>query len=151
MASTRTIKLVSETQTYKIRQEVLRPGKPINECIFRGDKDEDTFHLGLYESDELIGVASFMKICNPLFSHNTQYQLRGMAILPGYQGKGDGSALLKHGELVLKSNNADTNLLLWFNAREHATAFYEKHGYITIGEKFDIPGVCPHIVMYKRL
>ena len=149
MESTHAINLVSGTETYEIRQEVLRPGKPITECVFNGDEAEDTFHLGLYENNELIGVASFMKTRNPIFVQETQYQLRGMAILPGHQGNNYGSALLKHGELVLQA--IDAEILLWFNAREHATLFYEKHGYITRGEKFDIPGVCPHIVMYKRL
>ena len=143
------IKDISADKTYEVRQPVLRPGRPPEECEFEGDTREDTFHLGLYLGAQLIGVASFMQVNSKKFPFQDQFQLRGMAVLSQFKGKGYGLALLKEGENRLKKI-ADAPFL-WFNARDYAIGFYEKTGYQTFGEKFDIPGVCPHIVMYKQL
>ena len=143
------IKVIPAEKTYKVRQPVLRPGRPAKECEFEGDFREGTFHLGLYIGPQLIAVASFMPAISKNFTFKDQFQLRGMAVLPQFKGKGFGLALLKEGENRLK--NITTTPFLWFNARDYAIGFYEKSGYKTFGEKFDIPGVCPHIVMYKQL
>lgn len=90
-----------------------------------------------------------MKKQNPMFFQPFQYQLRGMAVLPDFKGKGIGAALLKAGEMELQK--LDTSPFLWFNARNYAVGFYEKFGYQSIGTEFDVPGVCPHIVMFQQL
>ncbi len=141
------VKEISAADTYIIRQPVLRPGKPFTDCLFPGDNDEETFHLGLFNTNYLVGVASFMKAQNINFTAPHQYQLRGMAVLQSHKGKGYGAAILHAGEHKLHQLNKD--FFLWFNARDYAIGFYERYGYKTFGEKFDIPGVCPHIVMYK--
>jgi len=143
------VRVISSDDTFKIRQEVLRPGKPINECYFDGDQAEDTFHLGVFVQHKLAGVASFMKNSNPLFSPPIQFQLRGMAVIEDYKKQGLGAELLKKGESIIFLKFKEP--FLWFNARTHAVGFYQKFGYQTIGEEFDIPGVCKHIVMFKLL
>ena len=143
------IREIKTQDTYSIRQTVLRPGRPITECHFSGDKDDGTFHLGIFQNLKLIGVASFMKNSNPFFKSHTQFQLRGMAILPDFNTKGYGSLLLKEGEQKIDLNHKDT--MLWFNARITAVDFYKKHGYECIGKTFEVPGVCEHIVMFKDL
>lgn len=143
------IKQIPASQVYPVRQEVLRPGKPPEQCFFAGDAHDSTFHLGIFDNNRLAGVVSYMNTANALFEHAHQYQLRGMAILDAYKGKGYGAALLLEGEKKLKAR--EIPYLLWFNARNYAIGFYEKYGYQTIGEKFDIPGVCEHIVMFKLL
>lgn len=143
------IREIPADAVYSVRQPVLRPGRPLSECIFEGDTFEKTLHLGLSLDENLIGVASFMQNSNPLFNEANQYQLRGMAVLSDYKGKGFGASLLIEGEKRLK--NLGNNPFLWFNARDHAIGFYEKFGYKSIGEKFDVPGVCQHIVMFKPL
>lgn len=143
------IKEIPVSQVYPIRQEVLRPGKPARECDFPGDSHHSTFHLGLFENQQLVGVASFMNTAFSKFEVPHQFQLRGMAVLDAFKGHGYGAALLLEGEKKLRKR--ETPLLLWFNARDYAVGFYEKYGYQTIGEKFEIPGVCEHIVMFKHL
>lgn len=143
------IKDIPASRVYPVRQEVLRPGKPPEQCIFAGDDHDSTFHLGLFENDSLVGVVSYMNTANAIFDDLHQYQLRGMAVLESHKGKGYGAALLLEGEKKLRKQ--EIPWLLWFNARDYAVGFYEKYGYQTIGEKFDIPGVCEHIVMFKRL
>ena len=143
------IRQISAEETHPVRQEVLRPGRPPEECNFPGDFEETTLHFGIYEDSGLIGVASFVKNKFPEFREEVQFQLRGMAVKKAVQGKGLGAELLKKGEEILLQRHHD--LLLWFNAREIAIPFYQRMGYTSIGEKFMIPNVCLHIVMYKRL
>ncbi len=149
MSATYTIRLISASATYTLRNKVLRPGRPVSECYFSGDDSEGSFHLGVFNDEKLIGVASFIKNSNPFFDHLIQYQLRGMAVLPDFKGKGFGSLLLKEAESKIKREHQDP--FLWFNARVTATDFYQKHGYECYGKRFEVSGVCEHIVMFKHL
>ncbi len=149
MSSAVKIRRISASETYAVRQPVLRPGRPLLECIFEGDLSPETLHLGYFFDEDLKGVASFMKKQNPVFFQPFQYQLRGMAVLPDFKGKGIGAALLKAGEAELQK--LDASVFLWFNARNYAVGFYKKFGYQTKGTEFDVPGVCPHIVMFQQL
>lgn len=142
------IRQISAEDTYPVRQEVLRPGRPLKECFFEGDLEQDTIHLGYYDRQKLVAVATYVVRKNDLFKTPHQYQLRGMAVLPSYRGKHLGKELLLEGEKLLKEK--DSQILLWFNARETAIGFYEKFGYRTIGSAFMIPNVCMHVVMYKN-
>jgi GNAT superfamily N-acetyltransferase len=142
------IQLISSKETYVVRHPVLREGRPIESCHFEGDDLDTTFHLGLFLNKELVGVASFMKNNNVIFTEQHQYQLRGMAILKQHQGLGFGDQLLKHGEQLLKNKNT---ALLWFNAREIAIKFYKKNGHQILGNAFEIKGVGTHYVMFKKM
>lgn len=142
------IKKINSVQTYSIRHEVLRKGKPIKTCKFKGDDDEYTTHFGSFFEDNLVGVISIFKENNILFTESNQFQIRGMAVLEEFQGKGLGA------ELVKKAENHCLNLntnLIWFNARENAVPFYKKLNYKIIGNSFLIPDVGIHFVMYKKI
>lgn len=142
------IRKISAEDTYRVRQPVLRPGRPLKECFFEGDLEPDTFHLGYFDGESLAGVATYVPRKNAFFDTPSQYQLRGMAVLPEYRNLKIGEKLLLQGEKILKEKDPET--LLWFNAREVALNFYKKYGYKTIGDQFMIPNVCMHIVMYKN-
>ena len=142
------IREISAEDTYTVRQEVLRPGRPLKECFFEGDLELETIHLGYFDGENLVAIATYVARKNHLFEATFQYQLRGMAVLSAYRGKDLGKKLLLEGERLLKEK--DPQLLLWFNARETAVGFYEKFGYKTIGSPFMIPNVCMHIVMYRN-
>ncbi len=142
------IKKISSVETYPVRHEVLRKGKPIETCIFKGDDDEQTIHLGLFLDDQLVGIISVFKEQNNLFSETNQFQIRGMAVLEEFQGKGLGTKLVKEAEKHCINLNAN---VIWFNARENAVPFYEKLDYKIIGDSFLIPEVGIHFVMYKKI
>lgn len=76
------------------------------------------------------------------------YQLRGMAVLEEYQGKGVGKILLTFAENLAKEKDTQT---LWMNARVSALDFYRNSGYKILGEVFEVPGIGPHYVMFKKL
>lgn len=142
------IKKISSSETFLVRQPVLRAGKPIESCHFDGDDLETTHHFGLYLAQELVGIISLFKTSNPVFTESNQYQIRGMAVLQNQQKKDFGKALILHSEAFCKNHNVD---LIWFNARVEAVGFYEKMGYHTKGIPFDIPDVGEHIVMFKKI
>ena len=142
------IKKISSLETYPVRHEVLRKGKPIETCQFKGDDDENTTHFGLYVEDKLIGIISIFKENNILFPELNQVQIRGMAVLEEFQGKGFGAELVREAENHCISLNTD---LIWFNARENAVPFYKKLNYIIIGDSFLIPDVGIHFAMYKKI
>ena len=143
-----TIRKISSKDTYPVRHPVLRKGRPLDSCRFEGDDLETTFHLGLFLDDILVGVATYLKSTNPRFSEEFQYQLRGMAVLESEQGKHLGKALLNKGENQLKEMKIER---LWCNARIGASQFYERNGYVIVGEAFDIPQVGIHYLMTKKL
>ena len=142
------IKKINSIDTYPVRHEVLRKGKPIETCQFKGDDDENTIHFGLYQNERLIGIISIFKEKNDLFSETNQFQIRGMAVLEEFQGKGFGAELVKEAENHCINLNAN---LIWFNARENAVPFYKKLNYIIIGDSFLIPDVGIHFAMYKKI
>lgn len=143
-----TLRQISATETYTVRQPVLRPGKAIETCIFEGDDLATTLHLGLFTNGILIGIISIFKLASQLFEEENQYQLRGMAVLPEHQKKGYGEKLVEAAEKFIIDKQAN---LIWFNARENAVGFYKKLGYKIKGDIFEITGVGPHYVMYKKL
>ncbi|MQP25419.1 GNAT family N-acetyltransferase [Flavobacterium sp. LMO8] len=142
------IKKINSIDTYPVRHEVLRKGKPIESCQFKGDDDENTVHFGLFLEDKLVGIISIFKEKNELFSEINQFQIRGMAVLEEFQGKGFGAELVKETENYCVNLKTD---LIWFNARENAVPFYKKLGYTTIGDSFLIPDVGIHFAMYKKI
>ena len=142
-----TIHEITSAETYAVRHPVLRAGRPIETCVMPGDDAEDTFHLGLFDAEKLIGVVTFMNAAKPQFK-GKQYQLRGMAVLDGYQGKGLGNLLVAAGEARLKAAGYK---LLWCNARIKALNFYTRKGFKIEGEPFEIAPIGTHYMLYKNL
>ncbi|AZB44469.1 GNAT family N-acetyltransferase [Bacillus sp. FJAT-42376] len=142
------IVFIKAEETVPLRQKVLRPGQPVRECRYEADEKENTFHLGCYIGETLISIASFYEEAFPLLTGSSQYRLRGMATLPEYRSMKAGSSLLQKAEEVLSGRNAD---LWWCNARTTVEEYYQKQGLQKIGNVFELEGIGPHQVMYKRL
>jgi len=142
------IKTISATETFAVRHPVLRPGKPIETCIFDGDTLPTTVHFGIFEDDEILGVVSVFENHHAFFSEDKQFQIRGMAVLPSQQKKGLGDRLVQAAEDYARSHRGER---MWFNAREIALGFYRKMGYDTTGVAFSIGDIGIHYVMHKPL
>lgn len=142
------IKEITAIETYIVRHPILRNGKPIENCHFEGDEDENTVHFGLFDNEKLIGVISVFENNNTSFYPEKQAQIRGMAVLETFQKRGFGSILLEHAETHLRNKKTE---LIWFNARDSAVLFYKKLGFITFGSSFIIPDVGEHFLMMKKL
>ena len=141
------VRTIGPKCTYTVRHAELRKGRPMEECAFDGDKDSSTLHIGGFLGNDLIAVATMLK--RDMAKHGIQntFQLRGMAVLEDYQGKGIGKILLNFAENLAKEKEAQT---LWMNARVSALGFYRNSGYKILGEVFEIPGIGPHYTMFKK-
>jgi ribosomal protein S18 acetylase RimI-like enzyme len=143
-----TIKKITSQQTFPVRLPVLRPGKPVESCIFDGDDLPATVHFGIYDDDAIVGVVSIFESRSPLFDDERQFQLRGMAVLDTHQKQGLGEKLVQAAEEYIQSQGGG---LIWFNAREIAVGFYRKMGYEVIDEPFSIGDIGIHYVMWKMI
>jgi GNAT superfamily N-acetyltransferase len=140
------IKEIQSSETYLVRQEVLRKGKPLETCHFEGDDEKTTKHFGIELNEKIIGIVSVYQVNSQLFFNENQFQIRGMAVLEAHQQKGYGALLIERAEKYCFEKNAS---VIWFNAREKAVPFYEKNGYQTKGNSFEIPEVGTHFIMFK--
>ena len=140
------IKEIQSSETYLVRQKELRKGKPLETCHFEGDDEKTTKHFGIELNEKIIGIVSVYQVNSQLFFDENQFQIRGMAVLEAHQQKGYGALLIERAEKYCFEKNAS---VIWFNAREKAVPFYEKNGYQTKGNSFEIPEVGTHFIMFK--
>jgi hypothetical protein len=142
------IKEIASEQTYVLRSEILRWGQvPPEKCGNPEDTLEGSFHLGYFEGENLVGIASF-HIENMPDMPAKAYRLRGMAVAKTHQNKGIGKKLVLHAIELLKQKNTD---YLWCNARTSAKYFYEKMNFEVFSDEFDIPNIGPHYRMRIKL
>lgn len=141
------IKFIKSKDTLNLRSLVLREGLAPELCVFVGDEDEFSFHLGYFVDDTLICIASFHKQERAGFG-NSGYQLRGMATLPNQRAKGYGNQLLNFAIVYLRGQMAG---YLWCNARQVAFRFYLGLGFEFISDEFFIEGIGAHRAMYLKI
>ena len=90
------IKKITAKQTYELRHPLYRKGQPINTSHLRLDNNSKSIHLGAYFETELVGVLSaFNKSC-PGYESKNGIQLRAIAVLPSFQGKGIATQLIQN-------------------------------------------------------
>ncbi|TWR29289.1 GNAT family N-acetyltransferase [Mucilaginibacter pallidiroseus] len=142
------IKFITADDVLPIRNEVLREGRlSLDECRFENDDAEGTFHLGYYVGEELACIASFHPQGYKDFNGKA-YQLRGMATIDKYRGKGYGNMLVNFAITYLRGQKVN---YVWCNARKAAAKFYLSLGFEIISPEFDIAGIGPHYVMYVKI
>jgi GNAT superfamily N-acetyltransferase len=142
------IKFIAVEDLLSIRNEVLREGKlSLQECMFPSDSLPGAFHLGYYNGNELACIASFHPQSFGEFTGHG-YQLRGMATVDQYKGKGFGNQLLNFAIVYLRGQKAN---YLWCNARKKALQFYLNMGFEIISAEFEVPNIGPHHVLYVKI
>ncbi len=139
---------IAARDTHSLRHKILRQGRPVEECYFPADEDDQTFHLGAFIDNKLVSVASFFYERNPAFEDENQYRLRGMATLDEHRGQGHSRALLRTAFPIIKQNFCS---LVWCNARASAVPFYEKTGFTSTGDIFEVPVIGPHLLMFRKI
>jgi GNAT superfamily N-acetyltransferase len=142
------IRFITVEEALPLRNVVLREGKlPLDECRFPSDNLPGNFHLGYFDNEKLICIASFHPQSYGEYP-GAGYQLRGMATADGYKGKGIGKELVEFAKQYLRGRSAD---YMWCNARQVAVPFYERLGLKIVSPQFEVPGIGPHYVMYVKL
>lgn len=144
------IRPITSLEVRPLRLEVLRAGMVNQTVHFDGDDDPTTIHLGAFDQDQNnVGVSTWMQRPFPLAEEHKALQLRGMATAVNVQGQGIGALLLVAGQSHGREIGAH---LIWANARDAALNFYNRHGYITVGEGFiETVTQLPHHKVVKYL
>jgi predicted GNAT family N-acyltransferase len=143
-----TIKEINASDTTAIRHQILRTGQPIETCFYPGDNDSNTFHLGVFEKDRLVSIASFYKENQSDIPLTVQYRFRGIATLPPFRNRGFAAAMINSAIKKLKTKNVE---VIWCNARTSALGLYKKLGFKIVSDEFEIEGIGAHVVMRKRI
>ncbi len=138
------IRFIKAEETYPIRREVLRKNIDLPYKL-AGDHADDTIHLGVYLDNELVSIVTLIKKSNGE-RNGEQFQLRGMATLPKYRGKGYGKLLALKSEESLIGINIHK---IWCNARVEALGFYKSLNYSVLGEAFMVPKIGMHYLLFK--
>lgn len=147
------IRAITAAETRPLRSTVLRPGQPPDALAYPGDDAPSSFHAGAIVDDEVVGIASVFREPMPLapdadVDAADAFRLRGMATRPDLRGGGLGSAVLRRCIEHVRETGAE---VLWCNARTSALGFYQRLGFETVGDEFDIAGIGPHFVMWTRV
>lgn len=142
------VRQIDSKDTLQLRSQILREGRPLDQCQFEGDNEDQTFHLGAFIDEKLVSVASFYLDKHPELSGEYHYRLRGMATAQEFRRQGLSSALLRTAFPMIKKNSVH---LVWCNARSSAIGFYHKVGFEKVGSEFEIPDVGPHYLMFIEI
>jgi predicted GNAT family N-acyltransferase len=127
-----------------LRQRVLRPHQQIAEII--NDGDLTGVHFAAFDdAGVIVGVASLHDATGDA-KDQPRWRLRGMAIEPAWQRKGVGRAVMAALlDFVARSGGGGIRCA----ARLHAVEFYEKFGFVTVGEVYEEPVIGPHVRMER--
>jgi GNAT superfamily N-acetyltransferase len=112
-----TIRPIAPAQTYALRHAVLWPDQPL--AYVQLPDDDTGQHFGAFEAEKLVAVISLF------VSADGTARFRKFATDPAWQGRGIGSALLRHLIAVATARGARA---LWCDARHATLPFYERFG-----------------------
>jgi ribosomal protein S18 acetylase RimI-like enzyme len=142
------IRFIPVEDTLAIRNDILRGGKlTLDQCRFQGDENPGSFHLGYFEGDKLVCIATFHLQDYKEYA-GKGYQLRGMATLEAYRGRGIGNQVVNFAIVYLRGQKIN---YIWCNARKNALKFYVDLGFEIISEEFELPNIGPHRVLYLKI
>ncbi|QES90008.1 GNAT family N-acetyltransferase [Rhizosphaericola mali] len=128
-------------QQVALRSAVLRAPLGLKFSPADLEKDAENIMFGAFLDNEILGCCQF-KILN-----ETQVQLRQMAVDPAIQGQSIGRRLVAYAEEYAKRHRYKC---IELHARKVAMLFYQKLGYMAVGEEFEEVGI-PHFCMEKQL
>ncbi|WP_459502434.1 GNAT family N-acetyltransferase [Bacillus sp. C1] len=139
---------IDPSETYALRQNILRPNQQLGDCKYISDYEINSFHLGAFLNEELISIASFSSEVEPSLQGRNHYRLRGMATVPTFRKQHAGSSLIQQATAILQERQVE---ILWCNARITVADYYKRLGFLEHGEIFDIHPIGLHKLMYKTL
>ncbi|AMR25701.1 GNAT family acetyltransferase [Hymenobacter psoromatis] len=119
------IQPIAAVQTYALRHAVLWPDKP--PAYVRLPDDDAGQHFGAFVAGELRAVISLF------VTPAGEARFRKFATDPAWQGRGLGTALLRHTRQAARARGATA---LWCDARQNALPFYQRFGLVPEGDVF---------------
>lgn len=144
-----TVSKISSEECKQLRHQVLWPHiKLEKDCNIDIDHREDAIHLGAFKAEKIIGICSLFQMNNEKLPYTKPYRLRAMATSPEVRGIGAGAAIVKHALNLTRELGHD---VLWCDARKIALGFYERLGFETFGDFYNVRNIGPHKLMYYPL
>ncbi|MGI4762757.1 MAG: GNAT family N-acetyltransferase [Janthinobacterium lividum] len=119
------IQPIEPAQTYALRHAVLWPAKPL--AYVQLPEDAAGQHFGAFVAGELVAVISLF------VGADSVARFRKFATDPACQGRGVGTALLRHTITVAQTQGASQ---LWCDARQNTLPFYQRFGLAPEGAVF---------------
>ena len=142
------LKIVKSEDLLNLRSKILRNNLDPNLCRFPGDTEINSFHIGAFNRNTLVGGVSVMKNeCKKKKLPNC-FQLRGLFVDKEFQKNGIGKTIVNFVENRLRVSGVN---YLWMNARESAVLFYLKLNYTNSKISYLINEIGLHYLMYKKL
>ena len=134
------VRPVSAEATRPLRQGVLRPHETVESLA--AHEREHTFAVAAFEEGEIIAVGFVVPEGDP-----GSWRVRGMATEPHARGRGAGRAVL---DALVDHATAQGADRIWCKARTRARSLYERAGFVTASEEFEVPVIGPHLIMERR-
>ncbi len=125
----------------RLRNDLLRKPLGLSFDPKELEKEKDDVLIGAFEDDRMLGCCLLTQV------DADTLRLRQMAVSNNLQGKGIGRALMIFAENIARDMGYQT---LMMHARDTATGFYEKLGYVKKEGQF-IEITIPHVIMEKKL
>ncbi len=128
-----------------VRAAVLRPGQAVVAARNPQDGEAGAIHVCAVVEGRIVGCGSLYPA---KYREMEAQRIRGMAVLEGFRSQGVGSLILE--ALKERAIFRGVGRLVWLNARVRAIPFYERAGFVGVGEIFSIEGIGPHRLMIFR-
>lgn len=139
------IEVVPVERIVGLRWRLLIDGTGRGSPRFDEDDLPETFHLGAFAGEELVGCLTMLP---STWQGEPAWQLRGMAVEPAYRKQKIGGRLLEAAEAEARGRSEAC--WIWCKAREEAIVFYRRAGWRIESEPFEYAGIT-HVTMSRRL
>ncbi|MFM7047569.1 MAG: GNAT family N-acetyltransferase [Actinomycetota bacterium] len=140
------VRRLSLEETKPVRLDVLRRGTPSREANYDGDDEPSSVHIGAEVAGIVVATSTWLVVPWQNDESAIAVQLRGMAVSDQMQNTGVGRALIEAGVEHARSLGAR---YIWAKARDSAIYFYERCGFVVVGDEFVEPasGMPHHLVV----
>jgi GNAT superfamily N-acetyltransferase len=142
------VEQVPPALTHPLRRRVLRPGQPAQAARLAADAHPEAAAFAARDDDGLVvGTAIVVpEACPWLPDRRHAWRLRGMATDERWRGSGVGTQVLA---AVVDHVRRHGGTLVWCHARVPARRFYERAGFIAVGDEWIEPDIGPHVRMSR--
>lgn len=136
------VRSVPIAKTRGLRHAILRPDQSMRETL--AAEPDGAHAVGAFDGEELIAAGLIAADAERPGS----WRVRGMATKHSARRRGAGTAVLAALLDHARRHGART---VWGNVRTPARSLYERAGFRTVSDEFELLGIGPHYVMELRL